>query len=238
MIADRNNHQRRERKQLIDDISKIVPTARFVALHYVHEQHNYDNIRQATRSRIMARGDNHQTIHASTKGNEIIEIMEGFMYRFEHMRPDQAPDDGFDTIIDLDVLASSRENLEAVITRLYNEYPKLFRDREMPTSDDMDAAIAAALNNYTVDIKHEIKGGSASNWGKKTQPNGSQAQGAQGRVLRRPAARDSCLRRPRSRLPRRNPRAGGHVQFAESLRPRAARIPRHARPPRQLRPTS
>jgi tRNA ligase len=99
--------------------------------------------------------------------------MEGLMYRFEHMRPDQQPDDGFDTIIDLDVLASSRENLETVITRLYNEYPKLFRDREMPTSDDMDAAIAAALNNYTVDIKHEIKGGSASNWGKKTQPNGA-----------------------------------------------------------------
>jgi tRNA ligase len=176
MIADRNNHQRRERKQLIDDVSKIVPTTRFVALHYVHEQANYDNIRQATRSRIMARGDNHQTIHASTKGNEIIEIMEGFMHRFEPVRPDNPPDDGFDTIIDLDVLASSRENLETVITRLYTEYPKLFRDREMPTSADMDAAIAAALNNYTVDIKHEIKGGSTSNWaGKnaKTQPNGA-----------------------------------------------------------------
>jgi tRNA ligase len=173
MIADRNNHQRRERKQIIEDVSKIVPNARFVALQYVHERGNYDNIRRATRDRIMARGDNHQTIHASTKGNEIIEIMEGFMHRFEPLSPDTSPDDGFDTIINLDVLSSSRENLETVITTLYNEYPKLFRDQEMPTSADMNAAIAAALNNYTVEIKHEIKGGSTNNWQKKTQPNGA-----------------------------------------------------------------
>jgi tRNA ligase len=173
MIADRNNHQRRERKQIIEDVSKIVPNARFVALQYVHERGNYDNIRRATRDRIMARGDNHQTIHASTKGHEIIEIMEGFMHRFEPLSADTSPDDGFDTIINLDVLSSSRENLETVITTLYNEYPKLFRDQEMPTSADMDAAIAAALNNYTVEIKHEIKGGSTNNWQKKTQPNGA-----------------------------------------------------------------
>lgn len=172
MVADRNNHQRRERKQIIEDVSKIVPNARFVALQYVHERGNYDNIRKATRDRIMARGDNHQTIHASTKGNEIIEIMEGFMYRFEPVTPDSPPDDGFDTIINLDVLSSSRDNLETVITTLYNEYPKLFRDQEMPSSDDMDAAIAAALNNYTVDIKHEIKGGNNSST-KKSQPNGA-----------------------------------------------------------------
>lgn len=172
MIADRNNHQRRERKQIIEDISKIVPGARFVALHYVHERGNYDSIRKATRDRIVARGDNHQTIHASTKGSEIIEIMEGFMHRFEPVTPDTSPDDGFDTIINLDVLSSSRENLETVITQLYNEYPKLFRDREMPSSADMDAAIEAALNNYTVDIKHEIKGSNNNNK-QKTQPNGA-----------------------------------------------------------------
>lgn len=95
------------------------------------------------------------------------------MHRFEPLSPDSSPDDGFDKIINLDVLSSSRENLETVITQLYNEYPKLFRDQEMPTAADMDAAIAAALNNYTVEIKHEIKGGSTNNWTKKTQPNGA-----------------------------------------------------------------
>ena len=132
---------------------------------------------------VLSRGYNHQTIQAGSKGSsEIIEIMEGFMHRFEPVTPESSPDDGFDTVIDMDVLASSRENLETVVTRLYEEYPKLFSDQDMPTSDDMDAAIQAALNDYTVDIKHEIKGRSDDRRpkpgnqqphnGVKTQPNG------------------------------------------------------------------
>nr|POF08125.1 trna ligase 1 [Quercus suber] len=159
MIADRNNHQRREREQLISDVLKIVPHARFVALHYVHDRAQYDKIRQVTQHRVLDRGDNHQTIHVGKKGSrEIIGIMEGFLERFQHVNPEQPPDDGFDTIINLDVSASSRENLETVITQLYNNYPRLFGDQTMPDASEMDAAIEAALNDYTVDVKHEIKG--------------------------------------------------------------------------------
>ncbi|KAK4508436.1 hypothetical protein PRZ48_002174 [Zasmidium cellare] len=178
MIADRNNHQRRERQQLIQDVSKIVPNARFVALHFVHDRGNFDNIRGALRHRVLSRGDNHQTIHTSKGSDEIIGIMEGFMGRFEPVNPDASPDDGFDLIIDLDPISSSRANLETVITRLYTEYPKLFGDQEMPGPDDMDAAIEAAMNDYQVDIKHEIKARddrSKTNKhgnGFKAQPNG------------------------------------------------------------------
>ncbi|OQO12175.1 hypothetical protein B0A48_02816 [Cryoendolithus antarcticus] len=163
MIADRNNHQKRERKQIMDDISKTVYKAKYVALHYRHDRANYDNIRKATRERVLSRGDNHQTIQAASKGNIIVEIMEGFMHRFEPVNAYTPPDDGFDSIIDLDPVATSRENLEIVITHLYNEYPKLFGDQEMPSSDDMDAAIAAAMNDYTVDIKHEIQSRPSNN---------------------------------------------------------------------------
>ena len=182
MVADRNNHQRRERKQLIDDVTKIVPNAHLVCLHYVHDRRNYDRIRQATRDRVLSRGDNHQTIQANTKGSdEIIGIMDGFLHRFEPVDQERQPDDGFDVVIDLDVCASSRENLETVISRMYLEYPKLFGDQDMPTSDDMDAAIEAALNDYTVDIKHEIKSrddrrgqqGHHQGNGLNAQPNGS-----------------------------------------------------------------
>lgn len=156
MIADRNNHQKRERKQLIEDVSKIVPETRFVALSYVHDRRNYDSIRQKTRERVLSRGDNHQTIQAGSKGqDEIIQIMEGFMYRFEPVDRDREPDSGFDHIIDLDVTASSRENLETVVAQLHSEYPSLFG--EMPTADDLDNAIEAALKDYSPDIKHEIK---------------------------------------------------------------------------------
>ncbi|KAK3104245.1 tRNA ligase, partial [Teratosphaeriaceae sp. CCFEE 6253] len=141
---------------------------------YVHERGNYDNIRAATRERVLSRGDNHQTIHSNTKGpNEIMEIMEGFMSRFQPVDPESHPDDGFDTIIDMDPCASSRENLEVVVDRMYAEYPKLFAGQPKPTADDMDAAIHAALNDYAVDIKHEIKGRNDG----RPQSNGSHAGG-------------------------------------------------------------
>ncbi|TKA25741.1 hypothetical protein B0A50_05838 [Salinomyces thailandicus] len=159
MIADRNNHQRRERKQIIEDISRIEPRAHFIAMEYAHDRSNYNSIRAATRERVLGRGDNHQTIQAASKGpGEIIGIMEGFMERFEPIDVQTSPDDGFDTVIKLDPVASSRENLEVIISQLYAEYPKLFQDHDMPSAHDMDLAIAAALNDYEVDIKHEIKG--------------------------------------------------------------------------------
>ncbi|KAK5115955.1 hypothetical protein LTR62_000411 [Meristemomyces frigidus] len=158
MVADRNNHQKREREQLITDARKIVPNAHFVCLHYVHGRSEYNQIRQATRERVLTRGDNHQTIHAGSKGQgEIIEIMDGFMQRFQPVDQHSRPDDGFDLVIDLNPCADSRQNLEHTINMLYAEFPKLFGDREMPASSDMDAAIDAAMSDYTVDIKHEIK---------------------------------------------------------------------------------
>ncbi|KAK4957632.1 tRNA ligase [Elasticomyces elasticus] len=157
MIGDRNNHQKREREQLITDVMKIVPNAHLVCLQYVHERSNYDDIRAATRERVLNRGDNHQTIQAGSKDpNFIIEIMEGFMHRFQPVEADSHPDDGFDSVIDLDPCADSRENLETVVNRLYSEYPKLFDGQDKPSAEEMDAAIHKAMNNYSVDIKHEI----------------------------------------------------------------------------------
>lgn len=157
MIADRNNHQRRERKQVMDDVLQIVPGARFVALHYVHDPkpQMLPKIRQITQERIFARGDNHQTIQAGTNSRkDILGIMEGFLSRFEPVNPYAAPDDGFDEVIDLDVAASSRENLETVVSSLHKMYPKLVP--KMPNNGDLDNAIDAALRDYKPDIKHDL----------------------------------------------------------------------------------
>ena len=160
VIADRNNHQKRERDQLINDVSRIVPEARFVALHYVHDRSNYDRIRQATRDRVLSRGDNHQTIQAGSQGNEeIIEIMEGFMYRFQPIDSSDSPDNQFDLVINLDPTVESRENLELIIEKLHNTYPALFKDHEMPNDADLDAAINWALNDYTPDFKMDLSRG-------------------------------------------------------------------------------
>ncbi|KAF2003340.1 hypothetical protein P154DRAFT_520292 [Amniculicola lignicola CBS 123094] len=157
VIADRNNHQKRERAQLIDDISRNVPQARFVALNYVHDRSNYDAIRKATRDRVLARGDNHQTIQAGSKSqDEIIEIMEGFMYRFQPLDPSEGPDDVFDLVIDMDPTLSSRDNLEFVIGKMHENYPALFQDVEMPDDVDLDAAIEWAMNDYKPDFKMDL----------------------------------------------------------------------------------
>lgn len=156
-VADRNNHQKRERKQIIDDVLAIIPDARFVALHYVHDPKPdmLPNIRQVTRERIFARGDNHQTIQAGSKSNEeIIGIMEGFLNRFEPVNPHSDPDDGFDNVIDLDVASSSRRNLETVVSNLHAMYPMLVK--HMPSPQELDEAIEAALSDYKPDIKHDL----------------------------------------------------------------------------------
>jgi tRNA ligase len=154
VIADRNNHQKRERLQIINDISRVVPDARFVALHYVHDRRDMNKIAKVTRCRVFDRGDNHQTIHASKGEKEILGIMDGFMGRFEPCDPSVSPDNGFDEVIDLDPTADSLDNLETIITRLYNAYPKLLLD-EMPTHQDMSEAIGFALGE-TVTLKHDL----------------------------------------------------------------------------------
>ncbi len=202
MIADRNNHQKREREQIINDVQQVIPDARFVALHYVHDPkpRMLPIIRKVTQERVLARGDNHQTIQAGSKSStEIIGIMEGFLSRFEPINPTAAPDDGFDEVIDLDVAASSRENLETVVKALHSTYPKLFE--EVPNADDLDAAIDAALKDYQPDIKHDLS--FKSNKSKPNNPNGptSHANGSQAPTsVKTPKLEYFCIRLPTASL--------------------------------------
>lgn len=151
VIADRNNHQKRERKQLMEDIYPVLPDAQFVALHYVHEPKadKLPAIREVTRKRVLERGDNHQSIRAGTNAQEeTVGIMEGFLGRFEGVDTTRSPDLSFDHVIDLDVCASSRENLETIVKALHAAYPRLVPT--IPTAAALDEAIAAALDDYTV----------------------------------------------------------------------------------------
>ena len=157
VIADRNNHQKRERAQIIDDVSKVVPNARFVAMQYVHDPKGQmlEGIRQVTRERVLERGDNHQTIRAGSKSQqEIIDIMEGFLFRFQGCDTNSEPDSNFDLVINLAVSASSLDNLETVISSLYNTYPKLF-PATMPTREDMEDAVNFGMG-HLVTMKHDL----------------------------------------------------------------------------------
>lgn len=152
--ADRNNAQKHERTQILDDVHQSHPHVRLVALYFKHTPEAIEEIRQVTRGRVIARGDNHQTIQAGTDEKKFMGVMEGFIARFEPLNADAKPDDGFDAVIELDPTSQSRRNLETVISELHNLYPKLFN--EMPTSEDLDEAINFALKDYKPDLRHTI----------------------------------------------------------------------------------
>jgi tRNA ligase len=154
VFADRNNAQKHERTQLIGDVDKTHPHVRLVCLNFVHTPEMIEKIREVTQERVRARGDGHQTIQAATDPQKVIGIMEGFIQRFEPYNADAAPDDGFDSVIELDPTKKSRQNLETVISHLNSTYPKLFT--EMPDSEDLDKAIEFALSDYTPELRHEI----------------------------------------------------------------------------------
>ncbi|KAF4978897.1 hypothetical protein FZEAL_4783 [Fusarium zealandicum] len=153
VVADRNNAQRHERKQIITDVKLQHATAKLVCLNFKHDVESIDEIRRVTQERIIARGDNHQTIHAATDKNKFIGVMEGFINRFEPFNPNDKPDDGFDLAIDLDPAAGSRQNLETVVTQLHKFFPNLVK--EIPSPEVLDAAIEFALA-YKPDFKHDI----------------------------------------------------------------------------------
>ncbi|KAF5007981.1 hypothetical protein FDECE_5751 [Fusarium decemcellulare] len=167
VIADRNNAQRHERKQIITDVKLQHATAKLVCLNFKHDEESIDEIRRVTQERIIARGDNHQTFRAASEKDKFLGVMEGFINRFEPCNPHARPDDGFDVVIDLDPTAGSRQNLETVITQLHKFFPNLVK--EIPSLERLDGAIEFALG-YKPDFKHEIPDRGKKNNSQQQQP--------------------------------------------------------------------
>ncbi|CAK7239149.1 MAG: tRNA ligase [Sporothrix thermara] len=159
VIADRNNAQRHERKQILTDVKFLHLNATMVALNFVHD--DVAAIRAITHERVFARGDNHQTIHASTDAAKVVGIMEGFIQRFEPLDLSRPPDESFDAVIDLSPTVGSRANLETVVRELHRLYPNLIK--EVPSAEAMDAAVAAAIGEYAPELRHEIPDRSRNN---------------------------------------------------------------------------
>ncbi|KAG5978523.1 hypothetical protein E4U55_006130 [Claviceps digitariae] len=144
VFADRNNATRKERGQLITDVKFQHSTARIVCLNFRHDKGSIDKIRSITQARVLARGDNHQTIHAASDKRKFIGVMEGFINRFEPCTPYTNPDSGFDLIIDLDPESSTRQNLETTVQKLHQHFPSLFE--RVPDLEQYEAAMKAALD--------------------------------------------------------------------------------------------
>ncbi|KAG5930643.1 hypothetical protein E4U42_002453 [Claviceps africana] len=153
VFADRNNAARKERRQLITDVKLQHPTVKIVCLNFRHDEGSIDKIKSITQARVLARGDNHQTIHAASDKNKFIGVMDGFINRFESCTPYSNPDSGFDLIIDLDARNGTRQNLETTVHRLHQHFPCLIE--KVPDSERYKAAMEAALD-YRPTLHHSI----------------------------------------------------------------------------------
>ncbi|OAA39143.1 tRNA ligase [Metarhizium rileyi] len=156
VFADRNNATKIERKQLINDVKLRHSFAKLVCLNFRHDAESIENIRSVTQARVLARGDNHQTIHAASDKGRFVGVMDGFIKRFEPCTPYAHPDDGFVVVIDLDPVVSSRQNLETVVRRLKQHFPNLIS--AIPSAEEFDAAIQTALD-YQPKLLHNLPAG-------------------------------------------------------------------------------
>ncbi|KHN98606.1 RNA ligase, T4 RnlA-like protein [Metarhizium album ARSEF 1941] len=166
VFADRNNATKIERKQLITDVKLQHTEAKLVCLNFRHDIESMEKIRSVTRARVLARGDNHQTIHAASDKEKFIGVMDGFIKRFEPCIPYARPDDGFDVVIDLDPVVGSRQNLETTVSRLKQHFPNLIK--AIPSSEEYDAAIQTALG-YRPDISRRTQARATENDSKKNR---------------------------------------------------------------------
>lgn len=118
--------------------------------------------------------------------------MEGFLRRFEPVDRQDDPDSSFDQVIDLDVSEDSRHNLELIVNALHDEFPKLVPT--VPSAEELDKAIEAALTDYAPDIKHEI---SSKSGNRKYKPhNGNSSLPIHSLAAKAPKIEYFCLRIP------------------------------------------
>jgi tRNA ligase len=153
VVMDRNNHQFRERQQIFDTVKRLRDqylsydvNIQFVALNFIGNETDADQLWKLTTRRVKARGDNHQSIKAQTDGELVHKIMSGFIKRFQPLTASKEPDSRFDYVIDFQVDSenSSLENIKLVLKRLHGEYPVLIPN--IPSDAQIESSFKRALD--------------------------------------------------------------------------------------------
>ncbi|KAK9475707.1 RNA ligase-domain-containing protein [Lipomyces japonicus] len=170
VIADRNNHMRRERSQLYDalEMRAGLNQVKFIALHFDHSI-GRQAVFEIAKKRVDKRGDNHQSINAESGNPKLINnIMQGFLTRFQPYDDMVEPDSKFDYAINLRVDYTIKQNLQLVIQELSKVYPSMIPTQ--PTDKELNEAIKRA-GEYVPEIKKYNHGSQ-----KKNKPNKSESQ--------------------------------------------------------------
>lgn len=152
VVLDRNNHQYRERQQIFDDFAAFRDdyfphdtNVQFICLNFIPEDSNDKELWDTTVQRVFERGDNHQSIKASSESAKVKGIMSGFIKRFQPVITEKEPDSKFHQVIDLNPSGqnSSLTNAEKVLSELNQKYPILVT--KVPSVEEVQIAFTSAL---------------------------------------------------------------------------------------------
>lgn len=152
VMFDRNNSGLNERDQFFLDFSKkrdyyLADDApvKFICLNFIHDISD-DDLWNLTKSRVFARGDNHQSIKSDMDPQTTIKVMKSFIGRFRPVNPKRSPDSQFDKIIDLQLgKDTSLTNAKLIIDTLNQEFPELIKN-QIPSDYELKQSFEQALN--------------------------------------------------------------------------------------------
>lgn len=157
VILDKNNHQYRERTMVFDELAKhradfLSDDVRLkvICLSFVKGNPREPTLWKTTTTRVIERGDNHQSIKANKDGPGVVyRIMGGFAKRFEPIDKMKKPDNLFDLVIQLEVEGdSSLRNARKILKVLSERFPEVVS--MYPSDEEWKQAFTKALN-YTPD---------------------------------------------------------------------------------------
>ncbi|KAJ4466316.1 RNA ligase-domain-containing protein [Lentinula aciculospora] len=101
VIADKNNHLRQHRTQLRELTQRMTPPVRLLALNWSLASYPRSTVHRICGDRVLARGDNHQTLRADTSKSRAHEdVVRMFIAQTEELVPAEV-----DVIVDMDLEA-------------------------------------------------------------------------------------------------------------------------------------
>ncbi|KAJ2851315.1 trna ligase [Coemansia brasiliensis] len=141
VIADRSNHISSLRKNLTYTIQNELVNCRIIALQWVHEDSQQQEVLDKNYERVILRGDNHQ-VTIPKRMPMLYKVMKGFLSASKPLDLESESDCLVEDIIELDSLADTKSNLYKVIKYLCDIFPDMLNQ---PSSNEIDEALKYAL---------------------------------------------------------------------------------------------
>lgn len=145
VIADKNNHLRQHRQALRDATKDMQPPVRLLALNWSFDL-PVATVHRICGDRIIARGENHQTLRADAEGKSHEDVIWMFLEKAEEL---------LESEVDESVEMNVEESLEDALARAVDACVRIL-GVPRPTTEQMGQALAAA-RAYSPATKRDIK---------------------------------------------------------------------------------